>query len=86
MTHAYGEHTAQNEQVSTNMGDWLDTLGLTKVKDKAIADIKQKGIEGMFSWAAEHPMRVRTASAFAVIMVIGATAGMLALGYTKGKG
>lgn len=69
----------------TAVGDWLDTLGLSKVKDKAIADIKQKSIEASVSWAAENPIRVRIVSAFAVIMVLGAVSGALSLGYTKGK-
>lgn len=71
---------------TVSMSDWMDDLGLTKIKDKAVSNIKQKSIEGFMSWAAEHPVRVRAATAFAVIMVVGATSGLLALGYTKGKG
>ena len=60
---------ASIEQPTTAVSDWLDELGLTKVKEKAISDIKQKSIEATVSWAAEHPLRVRIATAFAVIEI-----------------
>ena len=75
------EQSAQNERLA----DFWDQIGLSTVKDKAVKQIKEKSIEASIGWAAENPRKVRIASAFVIIMVLGAVSGALALGYTKGK-